>query len=106
MLNSITEAMAQGKTAPKRLGKRESCNKMTSKTLDISAIATTLIAMSRNPEVDRDDLSHSAEFLGKEIRRRTKKLFCLVDQLEDALDANEDAVPVAPCAVERKAAAS
>jgi hypothetical protein len=41
---------------------------------DISIIAQTLIAMARNAELDGDMLSHSAEFLGKEIKRRANKI--------------------------------
>jgi hypothetical protein len=70
----MTDVITREGTPAKRPGKKKLHLKIDRTACDISIIASTLIAMARNEELEEDVLSHSAEFLGKEIRRRADKI--------------------------------
>jgi hypothetical protein len=70
----MTDITTLDETPAKRPSKKKLHLKIDRTAYDISIIAQTLIAMARNQELDDDMLSHSAEFLGKEIRRRANKI--------------------------------
>jgi hypothetical protein len=78
----MTDAITREETAAKRRSKKKLHNKIDRIASDISIIAGTLIAMARNEELEEaDTLSHSAEFLGKEIKRRALKIGAIASYL-------------------------
>jgi hypothetical protein len=70
----MTDSITREDASAKRRKKEKLHLKIDRTACDISIIASTLIAMARNEELEEDILSHSAEFLGKEIKRRADKI--------------------------------
>jgi hypothetical protein len=85
----MNEIATCGKPAAKKPSKKKLQRKVNLISFEIAIAADTLVALANMSE-DYENVSHSAEFLGKGIRRRANKLIGLLD-LMGSMDRKEEA---------------
>jgi hypothetical protein len=84
----MTKVATREKTAAKKPSKKKLHRKIDLISFEIAIAADTLVALANLSE-DYENVSHSAEFLGKVIRRRADKLMGLLDQMHSIEEAKK-----------------